>query len=83
MNKPLMIAAGFEREVERVNAGFCPLCAKPVVMAGASSLQRREYSISLNFSTPRCRFKFYDSMASKNFYISQVAIEYMATTTRD
>ena len=45
--------------------------------------QRTEYKISLNFSTFRCRFQFYDNTIGKNFYISQVAIEYMMTTTRD
>lgn len=44
---------------------------------------RRKYSISLNFSSNRTRFKFYDATAGKNFYISQIAIEYMSTTTRD
>ena len=44
---------------------------------------RTEYSVSLNFSAPRTRFKVHDATAGKNFHLSQVGIEYMATTTRE
>ena len=45
--------------------------------------EREDYNISLNFSAPRCRFKFFDATSKKNFHISQVSVEYMAATTRE
>jgi len=47
MNKEIMKLAGFGKEVETVEAGKCPLCAKAIVMSEfEDALSRREFGIS-------------------------------------
>jgi len=47
MNKDIMKKAGFGKEVDRVEHGFCPLCLLPVNMADfKDELSKREYKIS-------------------------------------
>jgi len=47
MNKGLMKAAGFKKEVTLVEAGRCPFCRKVVKQADfKDDLSRREFQIS-------------------------------------
>ena len=47
MNDNLMRAAGFGKEVNRKNAGYCPFCSKPVDMADfKDALSAKEFGIS-------------------------------------
>lgn len=47
MNKDLMHEAGFDKEVKRVEHGFCPICSKPISGADfRDDLSRKEYKIS-------------------------------------
>ena len=47
MNKNIMKALGFEKEVKAIEHGFCPFCNKPVNMADfKDELSKKEYKIS-------------------------------------
>ena len=47
MNDDLMRNAGFGREVNRKNAGYCPLCTKPINMEDfKDALSKKEFTIS-------------------------------------
>ena len=47
MNKNIMRAAGFGKEVERVEAGLCPFCSEPVKEEDfRDELSRKEFRIS-------------------------------------
>jgi hypothetical protein len=47
MNKELMRIMGFEKEVEKVEHGFCPFCSQPITMEEfTDEVSKREYKIS-------------------------------------
>jgi len=47
MNKEIMKQAGFEKEVELVEKGYCPFCKRIVNVNGfRDSVSRKEYEIS-------------------------------------
>ena len=47
MNKEIMKAAGFDQEVNLVEAGKCPFCKEPVDMSQfRNELSRKEHQIS-------------------------------------
>ena len=47
MNKAIMLAAGFKKEVELYEHGFCPFCEQKVDLLGFKNRQSaKEYVIS-------------------------------------
>jgi len=47
MNKNIMRATGFSKEVEKIKHGLCPMCSKPIKMKEfKDDLSRKEYGIS-------------------------------------
>lgn len=47
MNKDIMRAAGFGKEVDAVEHSFCPMCQNPIVMEEfRNTLSVKEYKIS-------------------------------------
>jgi Zn-dependent M32 family carboxypeptidase len=47
MNKQIMKALGFDKEVEKVESGACPFCSKKIDMKDfRNELSVREYKIS-------------------------------------
>lgn len=47
MNKDIMNAMGFSKEIKAVEIGDCPFCGKPVVFSEfKDDLSREEYRIS-------------------------------------
>lgn len=47
MNKNIMRQMGFDKEVDAVEHGFCPLCNKPVSLNDfKNELFKKEYGIS-------------------------------------
>jgi len=47
MNKEIMKAAGFQKEVEKVEKGLCPFCSTPVEMSEfRDELSKKEFGIS-------------------------------------
>ena len=47
MNKEIMKAAGFGKDVEKVEAGICPFCNKEIKWEDfRNEISRREYRIS-------------------------------------
>lgn len=47
MNKAIMIAAGFAKEVDRVEQGKCPLCGNLIsINEFRNELSRKEFKIS-------------------------------------
>lgn len=45
MNRKIMEAMGFNKELKRINAGFCPTCGKEIG-AFRDALSKREFEIS-------------------------------------
>lgn len=47
MNKKIVRAAGFEKEVKKVEKGICPICDNPIRMTDfRDNLSLKEYKIS-------------------------------------
>ena len=47
MNKEIMKKMGFEKEVEKVEHGFCPFCNMPINIADfKNEISKKEYKIS-------------------------------------
>lgn len=47
MNQEIMRKAGFQKEMDAVNMGLCPICKKPIIDSEfRDELSKREFRIS-------------------------------------